>query len=229
MEDWWLDEMRFVGEEHLDARWVAGYDGKARFDPTPDIELLQRHGLDEGSTVIDLGAGTGTFAEAVARTGASVVAVDPSPVMVETIRSKTRGLPGVTVATAGLLSYQHEGDADYVYSRHVLHQLPEFWKVMALLRIGTMIKEGGILLLRDLVYDAQPVSVGEVLDDWMDSASREPASGYTRHDFISHVTSEFSTFSWLLEEALERTGFAVIDKSVRRSIYARYVCRFIGT
>lgn len=85
MEDWWPDDIRFAGAEHLDAEFVAGYDTKARFDPASDVALLQRYGLDDDSTLIDLGAGTGTLSVAVAATGASVVAIDPSPAMVDAI------------------------------------------------------------------------------------------------------------------------------------------------
>ena len=64
---WWLDEHAYAGQEHLDPTYVARYERKAGFDPGEDLEVLQRHGLDADSTVLDLGAGTGTFAIAVAR------------------------------------------------------------------------------------------------------------------------------------------------------------------
>lgn len=226
MDLWWLDESRFVGEQHLDVEYVAGYDAKAAFDPAPDVEVLKGHGLGASSTLIDLGAGTGTFAAAAAATGATVVAVDPSPAMADAIRRKTVGAPNVTVRQAGMLSYRHDGRADFVYSRNTLHQLPDFWKVMALARIGDMLVDGGLLFLRDLVYDTEPHDVKAAFDEWMASASPDSAIGYTRTELARHVATEFSTFSWLLEEALRRTGFEVVDKEVRRRVYAAYVCRF---
>jgi hypothetical protein len=45
MRRWWLDEQAHAGPEHLDAGYVAGYDRKAGFDPTEDIDVLRRHGL----------------------------------------------------------------------------------------------------------------------------------------------------------------------------------------
>jgi ubiquinone/menaquinone biosynthesis C-methylase UbiE len=78
MRRWWLDEAAHAGDEHLDARYVAGYNRKAGFDPTEDIDALGRHGLGPDSTVIDLGAGTGAFAAAVAPLCRRVVAVDTS-------------------------------------------------------------------------------------------------------------------------------------------------------
>jgi hypothetical protein len=46
--------------EHLDAGFVAGYDRKQGYpDFTEDVAVLQAHGIGPGSTVVDLGAGTG--------------------------------------------------------------------------------------------------------------------------------------------------------------------------
>ena len=58
---------------------------------------------------------------------------------------------------AGFLSYQHPGPpVDGVYTRNALHQLPDFWKAMALHRIARMMRPGGVLRLRDLIYDFRP-------------------------------------------------------------------------
>jgi hypothetical protein len=55
---WYLDELAHAGPEHLDPAFVAGYDRKARVDPTDDLAHLRELGLDSASIVIDLGAGT---------------------------------------------------------------------------------------------------------------------------------------------------------------------------
>jgi SAM-dependent methyltransferase len=85
-----LDGLAFAGPEHLDSRSVDGYDRKARVDPDPDLALLRaRRGAD--STLVDLGAATGTFALAAAAEAARVVAVDPSPLMVAAAQAKKGG------------------------------------------------------------------------------------------------------------------------------------------
>src|SRR5215218_990758 len=57
---WMLDELAHAGPEHLDPVFVAGYERKQGYpDPAEDLAVLATHGLDETSTVVDLGAGDG--------------------------------------------------------------------------------------------------------------------------------------------------------------------------
>ena len=56
---WHFDELAHAGLEHLDAQYVAGYDGKSPTDWTEDVTTLRALGIGRESTVVDLGAGTG--------------------------------------------------------------------------------------------------------------------------------------------------------------------------
>ena len=80
--NWWLDESAHAGHEHLDPAYVAGYEAKAGYDPTDDIDVLRGHGMNSQSVVVDLGAGTGRFSVEIARECGRVIAVDVSPAMV---------------------------------------------------------------------------------------------------------------------------------------------------
>jgi len=217
-----IDERGLAGAEHLDPSYVAGYDRKAGVEAGDDVELLQRLGLDRRSTVVDVGAGTGLIAQAVAPLAGRVVAVDPSPAMLE--RARGRGLECVE---AGFLTYEHAGAApDFVYSRNALHHLPDFWKALALSRIARILAPGGVFVLRDLVYCFDPAETDGVLEAWYAAAASDPAEGWTRAELETHVATEHSTFSWLLEPMLERAGFRVEDAWHAESrMYARYVCR----
>jgi SAM-dependent methyltransferase len=111
-----------------------------------------------------------------------------------------------------------------VVSRNALHQLPDFWKTMALRRIGRILRPGGVLRLRDLVFDFRPAETEDVIQRWLDGAATDPAYGYTREDFVEHLRTEYSTFRWLLEPMLAATGFEIVDVAFRGSIYAAYTC-----
>lgn len=228
MRSWWLDELRTVGPEHLDVAYVAGYDAKAQVDPADDIRTLSALGMDGTSTVVDLGAGTGSFTVAAARVAGSVVAVDPSPAMTGALRQRlaTAQLANVTVVEAGFLTYEHQGEpVDFVYTRNALHQLPDFWKVVALRQIGRLLRPGGVLQLRDLVFQVEPDQLEATIDAWIAGAAVDPARGYTAPEFAEHVRSEHSTFTWLFDVMLDRAGLDIIDRQVRSSIYATYTCR----
>ena len=225
---WMIDELAHAGSEHLDAAFVAGFDRKQGYsDPAADLAALREHGVGNAATVVDLGAGTGRFALAAAPHVDRVVAVDVSPAMLALLRERAgaAGLANVECVQAGFLSYEHAGPpADAVYTRNALHQLPDFWKALALDRMAKLLRPGGVLRLRDLIFDFQPAEAAAVLDDWLEGAATDPAAGYTREDFAEHLRTEFSTFRWLLEPMLAAAGFTIMTAGFEGSIYGAYTC-----
>jgi ubiquinone/menaquinone biosynthesis C-methylase UbiE len=220
---WMLDELAHAGPEHLDPDFVAGFDRKQGPDPVDDAAILREHGIGADSTVVDLGTGTGRFALAVAPHVRRVVAVDVSPAMLAHVRDQAPA--NVELVQAGFLSYEHDGPpADAVYTRHALHQIPDFWKALALDRIARILRPGGVLRLRDLIYDFPPADAPAILDAWLDGAVTDPARGYTREDLAEHVRTEYSTFRWLLEPILDAAGFEILDADFRGRIYGAYTC-----
>jgi ubiquinone/menaquinone biosynthesis C-methylase UbiE len=224
-----LDELAHAGREHLDPAFVAGYERKQGYpDPVEDLAVLAAHGLDATSTVVDLGAGTGRFALAAARRFGRVTAVDVSPAMLEFLRHRAAAaaVANLKCVQAGFLSYQHAGPpADAVYTRNALHQLPDFWKALALDRIGRMLRPGGVLRLHDLIYDFQPSDADTVFQRWLDNAADDPALGYTSAEFAEHIRTEHSTFRWLLEPMLAVAGFEIVTADFSGSVYGAYTCR----
>lgn len=153
--------------------------------------------------------------------------MDVSTAMTTHLRDRVAeaGLPNVEVVRAGFLSYEHAGPpADAVYTRHALHQLPDFWKAVALDHAARMLRPGGVLRVRDLIFDFQPGEAGEVLGRWMDGAADDPARGYTREDYAEHLRTEYSTFRWLFEPMLEAAGFEIADVAFHASVYGAYTC-----
>ena len=224
---WTPDEIGYAGLEHLDADYVAGYDAKAQVDPRDDTAILVAHGLGPGTTIVDLGAGTGVFTAAAAATGATVIAVDVSPAMVRHLDAQFAGQPDVTVVPAGFLTYEHIGaPVEFVYCRNALHQLPDFWKGIALQRITRYLAPGAIFRVRDLVFDFEPAEADEFIPAWMAGGVDDPARGWTPDELAEHVRIEFSTYRWLFEPMLERVGFEILDVDYVRRAYGAYTCRY---
>jgi SAM-dependent methyltransferase len=218
---WRFDETAGAGPEHLDPAYVATFDRKSGTDWSEDVETLLANGIGESSTVVDLGAGTGSFADAIGSRVARVVSVDASPAMVAAIRSR-----GLEAVRAGFLTYEHDGEpVDAVFSRNALHHLPDFWKAVALERMAQMLRPGGVLLLQDLVYSFDPKEAEAVFEPWLAAAPTDAADGWTGDELAEHVRTEYSTYTWLLEPMLERAGFEIRDRWVSDShVYAQYLC-----
>jgi ubiquinone/menaquinone biosynthesis C-methylase UbiE len=225
---WMIDELAHAGPEHLDPGFVAGFDRKQGYpDPAEDLAALRGHGIGRASMVVDLGAGTGRFALVAAAQVARVVAVDVSPAMLATLRDRVAraGLSNVECVQAGFLSYEHAGPpADAVFTRNALHQLPDFWKALALDRIAGLLRPGGVLRLHDLIFDFQPAAAETVLDAWLEDAAEHPSLGYTCDDFAQHLRTEFSTFRWLFEPMLAAAGFNIMSADFDGQIYGTYTC-----
>ena len=226
-----LDELAHAGSEHLDAEFIAGFDRKQGYpDAEADIAAFEAHGLGRASVIVDFGAGTGQFAIPAAQRFGRVTAVDVSPGMLEAIAAKAGAEAGEATPPAlecvqgGFLSYFPAEPVDGVYTRHALHQLPDFWKAIALRRIADMLRPGGILRLRDLVYDFGPGEAGAIFDGWLEGAADDPGAGYTAADYAEHIRTEHSTFRWLLEPMLAAAGLGIAEVSYDRRLYAAYTC-----
>ena len=177
--------------------------------------------------MVDLGAGTGRLALAVAEISRRVVAVDVSPAMLASIASTAaeRRLANVECVRAGFLSYEHIGEpADFVYSRNALHHLPDFWKAIALVKIAAFLLPGGVLRLRDIVYDFEAGEAEQYIERWLDAGADDAAEGWTRRERETHVRDEQSTFGWLLEPMIARAGFELRRADYDEGkIFASYV------
>jgi SAM-dependent methyltransferase len=220
---WRLDERAHAGAEHHDPVYVSGYDAKTQLDLEDALGVLRRHGLGADTTFVDLGCGTGLLAAAAASESGRVIGVDPSPAMLEIARSRSKTVEWVE---AGFLTYEHEGaPPQLVHSRNALHHLPDFWKGVALARLHALLAPGGVLVLRDLVYDFEPAEADRRIEEWVAGGPPTSAQGWTRAELETHVRDEHSTFAWLLEPLLAHAGFEILERGVRGGIYATYVCR----
>jgi len=91
-----------------------------------------------------------------------------------------------------------------------------------------MTRTGGVLRLWDVVYSFDLADTEAALEAWFESVGDEIEGEWSRADLEEHVRDEHSTFTWLLEAMLERSGFAIEDASYSNDgILARCVARAV--
>ena len=225
--DWYYDELRQVGLDFADTAEVAAYDRNQGHDPVDDRALLASLSLGRSDRLVDIGCGTGQFACEAAKLVGEVIALDVSPAMLDFARDRAAaaGLGNIVFRHGGFLSYRHEGaPADIVISKFALHHLPDFWKAVALARIHSWLRPGGIFFLRDVVFSFAPGDVARGVEDWIARVARPDGEGFTRADFATHIREEHSTFRWILEGLIERAGFRILALDSGDEAYADFRC-----
>lgn len=227
---WLYDEFQQTGTDFEDAAQVAVYDrNQSSSTPQAEQELLTKLGLASGDTVIDFGCGTGTFAIQAALMGAQVHAVDVSQAMLNYAqqKAKTAGVfDRIQFHHHGFLTYEHDTPpVDFIITKSALHHLPDFWKMVALLRMALMLKDGGMLYLRDAIFSFDPADYRLRINAWIERVAKPPGAGWTTQDFETHVREEYTTFGWIVEQMLTQSGFDVEIADYPTSEYAEYICR----
>lgn len=223
---WMYDESRHCGVDYASAETAEGYDSRHENFRDFQAEAAQIKtllGLTRMDRVIDLGAGTGALAVYLAKDVEAIYAVDVSEAMLNQCRKKcqAKGISNVTCHHGGFLSYEHEGEqADALISQTALHHLPDIWKQAALVRCYDMLKPGGQLLLVDVVFSFPVHSYDTAIPEWIDGFPAE-----TTGHAVTHIKAEHSTFDWIMQGMLDRTGFVVEKVEDRSHSIKVYVCR----
>jgi cyclopropane fatty-acyl-phospholipid synthase-like methyltransferase len=224
---WLYNEFQQVGKDYSSQAEVDVYD--ASHADFRDIEAESRQALDKlalrpTDTLIDFGSGTGIFALQAALRCAQVYAVDVSPTMIDLARTKAAqaGVSNIKFHLAGFLTYQHLGQpVDAITTTFAFHHLPDFWKGIALNRLSEMLKVGGQLYLHDVVIEST-----NALANINTFIRKQAAAGgdFLREDAEGHFRDEYSTYDWVLEGLLTRSGFAIASKQIEGGVIATYIC-----
>jgi ubiquinone/menaquinone biosynthesis C-methylase UbiE len=189
-------------------------------------EIIRRLALGSNSTVIDLGAGTGAFALHASKKCRTVYAVDISAAMLACCRQQAakEGLSNIVFCRGGLLSYKHRAEpADAAVCVAALHHLPDFWKAAALTRCRGMLKPGGRLFLFDIVFPSKETNLNRKIDAWIrDTAAA--AGPRLAKEAVVHAREEFSTYDWIMEGIITRSGFHIDAAKYGKGFQAAYVC-----
>ncbi len=126
----------------------------------PPDKLIERSGIKQGMTVMDLGCGSGAFTLFVARAvgeEGKVYAVDIQPAMLKQLERKlakaeNQGIRNIELKQASAYELPFEdGALDLVYMVTVLQEIPD--RGRALREIRRVLKPGGILAVTELLPD----------------------------------------------------------------------------
>lgn len=133
--------------ERFDPADAALLDDPERFDYLPPKRVIELLDPPAGALVVDYGAGTGTYAIAIARArpDVTVVAYDEQAQMLKRLAAKPEAsLPNLRMATPEQFA-ERRGRADRVLALNVLHELGD----RALKELAALPSASGFVLLID--------------------------------------------------------------------------------
>jgi len=226
---WQYNETMQVGTDYQNEDEVRNYDKhmqKLRDIEAEVKEISVALGISQDSTIWEIGTGTGECALALAANAKRIYATDVSPVMLNYAERKAerRQINNVTFRVGGFLSgFQPQEQVDGVVSQLALHHLPDFWKSRALNAIAKKLKQNGHFYLRDVVFSADLTENDDFFETVINGI-RLQAGEDVAQQTIQHIKSEYSTFDWILEEMIARSGMRLIEKH-NKGFLSVYVCR----
>ncbi|MDY6864808.1 MAG: class I SAM-dependent methyltransferase [Halobacteriota archaeon] len=226
---WQYNEMQQIGTDYQDEANVQAYDERmARLrDVKSEVKsIMDDMGITKESTVIEIGCGTGNFSVEASKHCKKVYSVDISEMMLEFAEKKAGSVKSdnITFINAGFLTYRHtEEPVDLVVSQLALHHLPDFWKMVALLRMNQMLKMGGKLFLSDIIFSFGVDCFEESISSWLDQIG-ESGGAKMMHETEMHIREEYSTFSWVMEDMLSRSGFSINKIDRKSEFVTAYIC-----
>ncbi len=226
---WLYNEMTPCGVNYNRPTLVRSYDtthGRFRDYRQEAEEIVARLQLDDSATLIDMGCGTGAFALHAASHCARVYAVDVSKAMLRHACRKARkaGIDNIEFHHGGFLTYDHRAEpVDAVSSIAVLHHLPDFWKLVGLQRLASMLKPCGRLFLFDVVVSFDIAEYERHIERFI-RETREQMGPSGRNESETHIREEYSTCDWIMEGLLEKAGFNIQTADYRDGFLASYLC-----
>jgi ArsR family transcriptional regulator len=163
-----LEERRRRSLEFFDQN-ARQWDDLARtLLPVPEYHQRLLAQVPPGSTVLEIGIGTGSLLTELASRGAKVIGVDHSPAMLEEARRRLagRGFSGVELRL-GEMSHLplSNGAVQCVVANMVLHHAAD--PVAVLVEIRRVLATGGSLLVADLARHEREAVREQLADQWL--------------------------------------------------------------
>ncbi|MBO0356054.1 methyltransferase domain-containing protein [Muricauda ruestringensis] len=226
-KNWFLDEFKQIGKDYADQSEVDVYESShAQFRDIyqESIDLLKTLNPSQEDKLIDFGCGTGIFAIESAKVCNKVYAVDISTEMLHYAQKKATQIDihNIEFCHSGFLNFEIEDNSvNYITTTFSFHHLPDYWKGIALNRMYNMLKPRGILYIKDVVISEKNSLVN--IQNFID-AQTEMGGDFLKEDAEIHFKEEFSTYDWILEGLVSRSGFKITSKKVELGLIAAYIC-----
>ena len=225
---WQYDETIQIGTDYQNEDEVRNYDKhmqKLRDVDAEASEIRTALEISQNSTIWEIGTGTGECALALAANAKHIYATDISPAMLNYARLKAaqRQITNVTFNNGGFLSgFQPEEQVDGIISQLALHHLPDFWKARAFNTVAKKLKPNGRFYLRDVVFSPGTTDKDDFFQ-MVIGGIKAQAGEEVAQKTIEHIKSEFSTFDWILEGMIARSGMKLIEK-INKGFLSVYIC-----
>lgn len=226
---WRYDESKPCGVNYNSFFLARLYDARHemfRDYPKETEQIVTKLGLGPSATVIDMGCGTGAFAIHAAGHCGKIHAVDVSGAMLRRARHKARraGVANIEFHRGGFLTYEHADEpADAAVCVTVLHHLPDFWKLVGLHRLASMLKPNGRFYLFDVVFSFDVAQHEPCIKRFLNvMGMRMGLDG--RAETEIHLREEYSTCDWIMAGLLERAGFRIDEVTCPDDFLAGYLC-----
>lgn len=224
---WQYREFMQVGKDYSQASEAEMYD--SRHSEFRDIVAENNAVLDmlnpgENDVLIDFGAGTGTFATQAALRCDKVYIVDVSQAMIDCAKEKALkyGVSNIEFCCSGFLNFQYDSSGvDFITTTFAFHHLPDFWKGIALKRMHRMLKAGGQLFIHDVILEER-----NAMENITTLIEKLATAGgdFLKEDAEAHFREEFSTYDWVMDGLLSKSGFEIKSKNIQDGVMGTYYC-----
>jgi 2-polyprenyl-3-methyl-5-hydroxy-6-metoxy-1,4-benzoquinol methylase len=228
--DFQFDEMHQIGADHADPVRANEYDSKMQMFRNYAQEarvLVQELNITDQMSILDIGAGTGAFSIELAAFCREITAIDVSSIMLQILETKAgkRAITNIRTCNKGFLTFDSCGKKyDRIISNVVMHHLPDFWKCIALRRVHSMLEDNGLFFLNDVVFSFSIDNYQSEMNTFLIDTEKRTDTEFVK-DGVLHFKEEFSTFDWLLDMMIEKTGFAIVKKNLKGTTFASYILR----
>ena len=226
----YFNEFKHPGIDHSNMEYAKKYDQKMLKFRNYENEAKQLADLlqiSNNDVIIDFGCGTGALSIPLASYSKYVYGIDSSEAMLTIAKEKAdkMQIKNIEFINSGFLNYIHKGQTPTVVTTiAAMHHLPDFWKVIAMKNIHKILGKGGKFLLSDVIFSFDIDDYEKTFNNWINDIANKVDKEFSEEGVI-HFREEFSTFDWLIEEMLKRTGFNIKKKIVFDKLNILYYCR----